>query len=61
MTFIQAIPEDDASGAVAEMYETDRQSFGHLPDRRAPDSRSLTVSRAGFGGEGWLHVASASR
>jgi uncharacterized peroxidase-related enzyme len=32
MTFIQTVPEDEATGAVAAMYETDRQAFGYLPN-----------------------------
>jgi uncharacterized peroxidase-related enzyme len=32
MTFIDTVPEDEATGAVAAMYETDRQVFGHLPN-----------------------------
>jgi alkylhydroperoxidase family enzyme len=32
MTFIETIPEADATGAVQEMYETDRASFGDLPN-----------------------------
>ena len=32
MTFIQTIPEDEATGAVAKMYETDREVFGELPN-----------------------------
>jgi hypothetical protein len=32
MTFIDAVPEDQATGDVAAMYETDRQLFGHLPN-----------------------------
>jgi uncharacterized peroxidase-related enzyme len=32
MTFIQTVAEDEATGAVAAMYETDRQVFGHLPN-----------------------------
>ncbi|MEA2246489.1 MAG: hypothetical protein QOH46_1018 [Solirubrobacteraceae bacterium] len=32
MTFIETVPEDQATGAVAAMYETDRQTFGHLPN-----------------------------
>jgi uncharacterized peroxidase-related enzyme len=32
MTFIDTVPEDEATGAVATMYETDRQIFGHLPN-----------------------------
>jgi alkylhydroperoxidase family enzyme len=32
MTFIETVPEDQAEGAVAAMYETDRQVFGRLPN-----------------------------
>jgi uncharacterized peroxidase-related enzyme len=32
MTFIDTVPEDQAADAVAAMYETDRQVFGHLPN-----------------------------
>ncbi len=32
MTFIETVPESDATGAVQEMYETDRASFGDLPN-----------------------------
>ena len=32
MTFIQTVPEDQATGPVAAMYETDRQVFGSLPN-----------------------------
>jgi uncharacterized peroxidase-related enzyme len=32
MTFIETVPEDQATGDVAAMYETDRQVFGHLPN-----------------------------
>jgi uncharacterized peroxidase-related enzyme len=32
MTFIDTVPEDQATGDVAAMYETDRQVFGHLPN-----------------------------
>src|SRR4051794_2173013 len=32
MTYIQTVAEDEATGAVAAMYETDRQTFGHLPN-----------------------------
>jgi uncharacterized peroxidase-related enzyme len=30
MTFIQTVPEDQASGPVAESYEDDRKTFGHV-------------------------------
>jgi uncharacterized peroxidase-related enzyme len=32
MTFIETIPEAQATGAVAEMYEVDRETFGQLPN-----------------------------
>jgi uncharacterized peroxidase-related enzyme len=32
MTFIETVPEDQATDAVAAMYETDRQTFGHVPN-----------------------------
>jgi uncharacterized peroxidase-related enzyme len=32
MTFTETVPEDQASGDVAAMYETDRQVFGYLPN-----------------------------
>lgn len=32
MTFIATVPEDDASPAVREMYETDRELLGALPN-----------------------------
>ena len=32
MPYIDTVEEGQASGAVAEMYETDRQVFGHLPN-----------------------------
>jgi uncharacterized peroxidase-related enzyme len=32
MTYIQTVPEEEATGAVAAMYETDRQAFGDLPN-----------------------------
>ena len=32
MTFIETVPEADAAGAVAEMYEADRNAFGFLPN-----------------------------
>jgi hypothetical protein len=32
MTFIESVSEDQATGAVAAMYETDRQTFGHVPN-----------------------------
>lgn len=32
MTYIETIPEDEATGAVAEMYATDRRALGALPN-----------------------------
>jgi uncharacterized peroxidase-related enzyme len=32
MTFIETVPTDQAAGDVAEMYETDRAVFGHVPN-----------------------------
>ena len=32
MTYIETIPEDEAIGAVAEMYATDRDALGMLPN-----------------------------
>ncbi len=32
MPFIETVPEQEAAGAVAAMYETDRQVFGDLPN-----------------------------
>ena len=32
MTFIETVPEGEASGDVTRMYETDREAFGHLPN-----------------------------
>ena len=32
MTFVETLPEEEATGATAEMYATDRAAFGHLPN-----------------------------
>ena len=32
MPYIDTVPEDQATGAVAAMYDTDKQVFGHLPN-----------------------------
>jgi uncharacterized peroxidase-related enzyme len=32
MTFIETVPPDDAEGAVAEIYESDRAVHGHVPN-----------------------------
>jgi uncharacterized peroxidase-related enzyme len=40
MTFIETVPEDQAAGATAEMYATDEEVFGFLPNfTRAFSSR----------------------
>src|SRR5581483_8836447 len=32
MTYIKTVPEADAGGATAELYETDKAAFGYLPN-----------------------------
>jgi uncharacterized peroxidase-related enzyme len=32
VTYVETVAEDEASGAVAEMYAADREVFGHLPN-----------------------------
>ena len=32
MTFIETIPEDEATGAVAEIYAADRERYGFVPN-----------------------------
>jgi uncharacterized peroxidase-related enzyme len=32
MTFVETIPEDDASGAVSELYDAERAAFGYMPN-----------------------------
>jgi uncharacterized peroxidase-related enzyme len=32
MTFVETIPEAEATGEVADMYEADREAFGYLPN-----------------------------
>jgi uncharacterized peroxidase-related enzyme len=32
MTFIQTVPEEEATGASAELYATDREQFGFVPN-----------------------------
>jgi uncharacterized peroxidase-related enzyme len=42
MTFIETVPEGDASGELTQMYETDREIFGHVPNlTRAITQRQL--------------------
>lgn len=46
MTFIETVPEDEATGAVAAMYATDREVFGHLPNLTLPWSHRPDVYAA---------------
>src|ERR1700710_211737 len=40
MTYIATVPEDQATGATAELYATDEETFGYLPNfTRAFSSR----------------------
>ncbi len=32
MTFIETVPAEDATGAVAQIYDADRERFGYLPN-----------------------------
>jgi uncharacterized peroxidase-related enzyme len=32
MTFIETVPEDEATGSTAQLYATDREAFGYLPN-----------------------------
>ena len=32
MTFIETVPEDQATGATAELYASDDETFGYLPN-----------------------------
>src|SRR5881275_2802960 len=32
MTFIETVEQDEATGATAELYATDREMFGHVPN-----------------------------
>jgi uncharacterized peroxidase-related enzyme len=32
MTFVETVPVDEATGAVAQMYDNDRETFGELPN-----------------------------
>jgi uncharacterized peroxidase-related enzyme len=32
MAFVETVREEEATGATAEMYATDREAFGHLPN-----------------------------
>ncbi len=46
MTFIEAVPESAAGGSAAEMYETDRDAFGFLPNFTRAFSLRPDVYRA---------------
>lgn len=43
MTFIQTVPEDEASGAVKEMYDKAEGAFGYLPNMVRPFSHRPDV------------------
>jgi hypothetical protein len=49
MAFIEPVPESEASEAAAQMYATDREIFGHVPNF------THTFSRRGWtcGGTSW--------
>ena len=32
MAFIQTVPEDEATGAVADLYHDDEERFGYVPN-----------------------------
>jgi uncharacterized peroxidase-related enzyme len=46
MTFIETVPEDQATGATAESYATDRETFGYLPNFTQAFSRRPAVYAA---------------
>jgi uncharacterized peroxidase-related enzyme len=46
MTFTETIPEDQATGATAEMYATDQETFGYLPNFTRAFSLRPTVYAA---------------
>ena len=46
MTYIETVPEGEADGAVAAMYETDREVFGYLPNFTRGFSRRPDVYAA---------------
>jgi uncharacterized peroxidase-related enzyme len=53
MTFIQTVPEDQASGSVAESYEDDRQTFGQVRNLTAGLSLAPEIVAA------WLQLNGA--
>jgi uncharacterized peroxidase-related enzyme len=46
MTFIETVPEDQATGATAELYASDQAIFGHLPNFTHAFSERPAVYRA---------------
>src|SRR5262245_6802345 len=46
MAYISAVPEELATGAVADVYEQDRQTFGYLPNHTRTFSHRPEVYRA---------------
>jgi uncharacterized peroxidase-related enzyme len=53
MTFIETVPESEATGATAQMYATDEQVFGHLPNFTRAFSQRPEVYAA------WRHLNGA--
>jgi uncharacterized peroxidase-related enzyme len=53
MAFVDTVPEDEASGDVAEIYDVMREQFGYLPNLVRPFSLRPEVYRA------WLQLNGA--
>jgi uncharacterized peroxidase-related enzyme len=53
MTFIETVPENEATGPVAEMYEFDRRRFGHVPNF----TRAFSTRPAAYAA--WLKLMAA--
>jgi uncharacterized peroxidase-related enzyme len=53
MTYVETVPEDEASAEVAALYEGERERFGYLPNLVLPFSLHPTVYRA------WLDLNGA--
>jgi uncharacterized peroxidase-related enzyme len=55
MTFIDTVPPDQATGAVAELYEADRSALGNVPNYTRAFSARLDVYAA------WQRLSNAVR
>src|SRR5947209_7754223 len=53
MTYIETVPEEEATGQVAEIYELDRQRFGHVPNF----TKAFSARPAAY--QGWLKLMGA--